>query len=632
MRIAVAGKILCMSAIVGLALSTSARAAAPSAEEALKFTPLQPGVDYDRPRPEDFAKCKIKLMDGRRWVVESPDGVVLREFVDTNGDKRVDQWSYYKDGLEVYRDIDSDYNGKPDQCRWFHTAGSRWGLENEDGVIVSWKSISAEEAAAEVVAAIATQDVDRFARLILTPDELKSLGLGKSRLEAVNEKIGKLVGGFKAMASRQKTVSPQSAWVQFSAGRPGIVPAGTDGSTKDIRVYENATAIVETAGKHGQVQIGTLIQVGDVWRLIDMPQPVVEGQASTAQSGFFFQASTPLHDERTAAAGPSDAFQKLLGELEILDRESGKSPATTPAEQATVTTKRAALLEQIAAAAKNAEDRAVWIRQLADMILAAVQSGGYPDGAQRLAALLEKLRTNDADKNLAAYVKLRQLTAAYALSWQAPKADFSKIQAEWLKNLEQYIGDYPAASETAEAMLQLASAQELSGQDAEAKKWYVRIAKDFPDSPAARKANGAQVRLESVGKIITLAGKSSKGGSVDLEELRGKIVLIQYWATWCVPAKADMATLKELANKYGRSFAIIGVSLDSNVKELNAYLAENPLPWSQIYEEGGLDSRPANALGILTVPTMILVDREGKVVSRNVSIAELETELKRLVR
>ena len=58
-----------------------------------------------------------------------------------------------------------------------------------------------------------------------------------------------------------------------------------------------------------------------------------------------------------------------------------------------------------------------------------------------------------------------------------------------------------------------------------------------------------------------------------------------------------MATLKELWNKYGRSLAIIGVSLDNNVKDLNAYLAENPLPWPQIFEEGGLDSRPANALG-----------------------------------
>ena len=68
------------------------------------------------------------------------------------------------------------------------------------------------------------------------------------------------------------------------------------------------------------------------------------------------------------------------------------------------------------------------------------------------------------------------------------------------------------------------------------------------------------------------------------------------------------------------------------MKDLNAYLADNPLPWPQIFEPGGLDSRPANVLGILTVPTMILVDQQGKVVSRNIAAADLETELKRLIR
>ena len=134
-----------------------------------------------------------------------------------------------------------------------------------------------------------------------------------------------------------------------------------------------------------------------------------------------------------------------------------------------------------------------------------------PDGANRLAALLEKLKKNDADKDLAAYVKFRQLSAAYALSLQAPKADFATIQADWLKNLEQYITDSPTAPDAAEAMLQLAIAKEFVGQDEEAKKWYGRIVKEFPDTPAGKKANGAQKRLDSVGQVIVLSGKSPSG-------------------------------------------------------------------------------------------------------------------------
>ena len=239
--------------------------------------------------------------------------MILRKFVDTNDDNVVDQWSYYKDGIEVYRDIDSNFNGKADQYRWFHTGGSRWGFDpRETGVIQAWKMISAEEVTAEIVAAIATNDAQRFRRLLLTTNELKSLGLGKSRADGVAQKVGRAAAEFSTMAARQTAITPDTTWLQFSATRPGIVPAGTDQSTKDMRVYENVVAIVESGGKHGQVQIGTLVQVGDAWRVIDMPQPMIDGQADVTANGFFFQASMPLHNE-PAAAGPSEALQKLLG-------------------------------------------------------------------------------------------------------------------------------------------------------------------------------------------------------------------------------------------------------------------------------------------------------------------------------
>ena len=348
-----------------------------------------------------------------------------------------------------------------------------------------------------------------------------------------------------------------------------------------------------------------------------------------AQSGFFFQAPMNRRNE-TAGVGAADGVQKLLADLEKLDQEAAR--AATPDQQGRYVDRRADLLEQIAAAARSPEDRGMWLRQLADMLNASVQSGACPDGANRLRAMFEKLQKNDADRGLAAFVKFRQLTAAYSLSMQTPKPDYAKIQAEWLKTLEQYIADYPTAVDSAEAMLQLAVSQEFAGQEDDAKKLYGRIVRDFPDSSAAKKAAGAQARLDSVGKSFVLTGKSPLGSPVDSAKYRGKVVLIHYWATWSAPAKADTAILKELWNKYGRSLAIISVSLDNTAKDLNAYLADNPLPWPQIYEEGGLDSRPANMLGIVTVPTMILVDQDGRVVNRSVSAADLESELKKLIR
>ena len=517
MELAIIRSLTAWLLILGVCFSAVAEAASPSAEQALKLLPMQKEVDFARPTAQQAAKCTIQArkINGRGgWIVEDADGQVLRKFVDTNADNVVDQWSYYKDGLEVYRDIDANFNGKADQYRWFHTAGSRWGLDkDENGEIDAWKMISAEEVTAEVVAALAGRNAGRFARLALTPEELKSLGLGKERAKEVAEKIARLATDFNALAARQKTVTPNTKWVQFSGTTPGMVPTGTDDSSKDLRVYENVVAIVQSGKTHGQVQIGTLVQVGEVWRVIDLPQTAPDGQAELAASGFFFQASMARRSPSTEV-GTNEESQELLAELEKLDQAAEQ--ATTPEKQAELNARRAELLKKIAQAAGSPQDRAMWLRQLADMVSAAVQSGTFPDGVKRLETLLQELEGNDADKDLAAYVKFRELTAAYGLSLQAPKADFAKIQTQWLKDLQQYVADYPTSPDAAEAMLQMAIAQEFAGQEDKAKQWYGQVVKRFPNSSAAKKAAGARIRLDSVGKSIALRGKSPSGAVVDL--------------------------------------------------------------------------------------------------------------------
>ena len=161
----------------------------------------------------------------------------------------------------------------------------------------------------------------------------------------------------------------------------------------------------------------------------------------------------------------------------------------------------------------------------------------------------------------------------------------------------------------------------------------VRARSTWRSGGSARKAAGARIRLESVGREISIQGKSPTGEAIDSTKYRGKVVLVQYWATWCEPCKADMPVLKELLTKNGSSaFAILGVNLDNSLKDMTDYVAQNGLSWPQIFEEGGLDSRPANEMGILTLPTMILLDAQGKVVNRNVHVVELDRELKKLIR
>lgn len=627
-------------AIVAMALTAvlapfPTSAASPSVEQALRLKPIQPDVDYSRPTAEEAAQCRIEArkVDGRvGWIVEDSQGLLLRRFVDTDGDNVVDQWSYYRDGLEVYRDIDANQNGRADQYRWFHTGGSRWGLdEDEDGQIDRWKDISAEEVTAEVVAALANRDAARFARVLVAPGEIGSLGLGEARAKRLAKKVAAAAAGFAAMAGQQTAVGEKSEWVQFSGGHPGVVPAGTEGSTKDLLVYENVVAIAANDGTHTEITIGTLVHTPRGWRVIDLPQ-VGSGSETIAASGFFFQPPMGGRGGLATASTGSDS-QELISQLEQLDRSS--EAATTPEQKAAYNARRADLLEKIADAAASGSDRAMWLRQLADMVSAAVQAGEYPGGAARLKGLVEKLEAKSDDRELAAYVAFRQLAAEYGLKMQAAGNDtekLSQVQTEWLEAIEQYVKDYPGTPDTAEAMLQLGISEEFAGNEDAAKQWYARVVSELPNSAAARKAAGARARLESVGRQLTFSGRNLTGGMVDLAEYRGRVVLIQFWATWCEPCKRDLPVLKDLAGKYSKNFAVIGVSLDHSREALVEYLGQNRLPWQQVFEEGGLDSRPANQLGILTLPTMILVDQQGRVVNRNVQTSELEEEVEKLLR
>ena len=621
-----------LSLLVGQTASSQTASSQPTIAQALALSPMQKDVSYDRPTSAEAAKCSIQAEDSKGttgWTVRGPAGETLRRFLDTNGDKKVDRWCYYQNGIEVYRDVDANFNGKADQYRWLGTAGTRWGLDaNEDGRIDQWRSISAEEVTAELVAAIRDRDAARFGRLVLTPTELKTLGLGTKMQEALYQKTRQAAGNFSKQVARQPVVARDSKWIDFGGLQPGVVPAGTNGSTKDVVVYENVVAMIETNGKHGQLQVGTLIRVGDKWRVVDVPTGLSPG-TDDAVAGFFFQAShsAPSATVPDMGEGISREIQDLVTALEENDKQLART--TSAKDLARLHAQRADLLSKLAQGSEG-EDRDVWMRQLADAISAAVQSGAYPAGTERLEKLYEQVRQGSFSSNLVGYVKFRYMSSAYTTSLQDPKADFAKIQESWLKSLEKFVDDFAKSNDAAEAMLQLAIAQEFAGEEDQARRWYQRIVTDFPSNSIAGKARGAIRRIDSVGKSIPIRGRSIQGKTLDLASYRGKLVLVHYWATWCEPCKQDIDTLKHLQASYGRNgFSLIGISLDSQPQELSSYLRSKHISWPQIYEPGGLDSRLATEMGVFTLPVMLLVDERGQVINRNIHVSELEAELEK---
>ena len=96
-------------------------------------------------------------------------------------------------------------------------------------------------------------------------------------------------------------------------------------------------------------------------------------------------------------------------------------------------------------------------------------------------------------------------------------------------------------------------------------------------------------------------------------------------------SSTERAQLKELQAKYSKKgFYVVGVNVDNDRKDVVAFLSKNRLPWYHLYEPGGLEGRLASEMGILTLPTMILIDKSGRVVSRNIHVSELDKELRKL--
>lgn len=614
--------------LFGSIAGISAAADAPTPAQALSLTPIQALVDFGTPAKEEAAQCTIrpeKENNVTSWVVRSRQGEILRRFADTNGDNVVDEWCYFSGGLEVYRDVDSNFNGKADEYRWFNTAGTRWGLDkNEDGRIDSWKVISPYEIAEQVIFALKTRDAARFQLLLLTPDELSSLGFGKARADGVAETTKAAPAALSKILAEQKIVTPQSRYVDFGSARPAMIPIGTGGSTKDIVICDNATALVQTDDKHEQIFLGTLVAVGDTWRLIDVPAVGSENQRQ--DGGFLIASNSSSSGGANGENGSNEEMQKLMAELERLDKTDDQSAATID-QHVTALQKLAGLTPE--------NDRDQWYRQLIDVLSVAIQSGNFPQGVERLEQLQKTLTDAKADDDLIAHAVFQRMWAEYAVSQKAPGADAAKLQEKWLTDLQGFVGQYPKSADTAEALLQLGMYQEFVGKSEEAIKWYQQLVTNFPKANPAEKANGALRRLGSVGKPIALRGNDIQGGAIDLAgpQYRGKVVLVQYWATWCGPCKDDMVLLKDFyAKKGGRDFEIIAVCLDNDPATAKQYLAQNKFPWKHISEPGGLDGRLANEMGVMTLPLMILVDQKGNVANQNVHVAELDSELAKLAK
>ncbi|WP_221225452.1 TlpA family protein disulfide reductase [Aporhodopirellula rubra] len=151
----------------------------------------------------------------------------------------------------------------------------------------------------------------------------------------------------------------------------------------------------------------------------------------------------------------------------------------------------------------------------------------------------------------------------------------------------------------------------------------------------ASRARGSARRIGLLGNEMELNGTTAEGEPFDWSEYRGRVVLVDFWASWCGPCRGEIPNMKRNLAAYGDEFAIVGINMDRTIKAMEECIEKEEIAWVNLVgdEENGTGwNHPiARYYGVSGIPTAILVDRDGKVVSLSARGNRLDKSLEELL-
>jgi thiol-disulfide isomerase/thioredoxin len=275
-------------------------------------------------------------------------------------------------------------------------------------------------------------------------------------------------------------------------------------------------------------------------------------------------------------------------------------------------------LTKIRQAALKAADKILASKPSNEQLMLAVKAkAAILQDPKELTALEEELKKG-AKKIPARIVHIRLLTVLLDLSIRDPAA-FRK-QLEEVKTFLSNAKDMQPGDE--KLAMHAAEAAEATGDYKLTGETYDDLAKllptQLPFSLAAKSMQACARRFKLPGNTMRLEGKVLDGKPLSPADYQGKVVLVDFWATWCGPCKAEIPNIKQAYSDFhDKGFEVVGISLDTGpIDQLKDFVKKEEVPWI-ICRDSDSPAKIADYYGIHSIPTMILIGRDGKVISLN---------------
>ncbi len=251
-----------------------------------------------------------------------------------------------------------------------------------------------------------------------------------------------------------------------------------------------------------------------------------------------------------------------------------------------------------------------------------------------VAALFASAGTGFSAEPTAAATDLQNIVSKIKTKLNEGKPTEAGLAPE-LKEFDALLQKYKTDKSDDVAMILLTKSvvySDLLHDEAKGDAVMQQLKRDFPDSEAVatvkRQEESKKVRADLVkgAAFPDFEEKDLDGKPLSISGLKGKVVLVDFWATWCGPCIFELPNVLTTYEKHhAKGFEIVGISFDSDRKKLESFIKQKSMPWPQFFDGKGWENKLGKNYSVNNIPLTFLLDRESKIIGIDLRGDSLES-------